>query len=482
VIKRYTLALGSALLASCAAVGPNYQALLMTAPARFHNAPSADEQQALSVALQWWKGFGDPILDQLIEASMRRNADVRVAQARIREARAALGETRYGLYPSGSVEVGYERSRSSGALTQPGAPRTAELYTAGFDAAWEIDLFGGTRRSIEAASAAADAAQAGYGDTLVSLSAEVATNYLLLRGTQTRLRLATANAQSQLDTANLAEIKRETGRGNALDSTRAFAQYEATRASLPLLEADIERAVQRLATLSGGLEPAMAGRLRQPQELPAAPAVASIPAPQDLLRRRADVRVAERSLAALVAQVGVETADLYPRITIVGSVASISPTGSGLGKGRSESYSILPSVSWGVFQLHIVRARIEQADARAEAALALFEQVVLVALEDTETALNAYAKQVRRRDALLASANGSERAAKLARQRFREGVASSLDVLDADRSLLSAQDELAQGEQATAVAVVALFKALGGGWPGPSAMTSVKPMAAAAVR
>ncbi|MGH8573135.1 MAG: efflux transporter outer membrane subunit, partial [Gammaproteobacteria bacterium] len=413
------------------------------------------------VHTRWWQSFKDADLNRLIDRAVAGNHDLRIASARLREARALWDETAFDRYPTVTAEAAYSNEQQSTAAQQgfPGEDRGREIYNAGFDAFWEIDLFGRVRRSIEARTAETETAEASLNDVLVSLLAEMARNYFELRGTQNQLAVARRNADNQQQTLDLTIARLEGGRGTALDTARARAQFDATRAGIPPLEAAIRRAMHRLSILTGNRPEALVGALERPAPLPDAPKLVTLGEPADLLRRRPDIRVAERGLAAATARVGVATADLFPRVTFIGGIALEASSFTGLGSSGSDSYSFGPSIRWAALDLGRVRARVRQADARAEASLAQYELTVLRALEETENALVELGRQQVRRDLLSSSAHASDEAARLARQRFEEGAADFLTVLDAERTLLEAQDRLARSKTDTATALVALYKA-----------------------
>jgi multidrug efflux system outer membrane protein len=451
------------LLSGCMLVGPDYKTPPLQASAGFANQAQAGLSTD-TVETAWWRGFQDDRLNQLVVLALANNHDVRVATARIREARALLSETTFDRYPTVTARGFYTRERLSKAQTIPGADRDAELYEAGFVASWELDFFGRVRRSIEASAADVGAAEANRRDVIVSLLAEVARNYLALRGTQNRLAVARRNAENQRQTLDLTIALLEGGRGTELDTSRAEAQLQSTLASIPPLETAIKAAMYRLGVLIGQPPTALELELSKPRPLPALPTRVALGKPDDLLRRRPDIRVTERNLAAATARVGVATADLFPRVTLLGSVALQATSFTDLGKSGSDTFMIGPGIFWAAFDLGRVRARIRATDARTEAALALYEQRVLLALEETENALVDFTRQQARQDLLRASAQASEKAQTLASQRYQFGVTDFLTVLDAERTLLAAQDLLADSETLTATALVAVYRALGGGW------------------
>jgi multidrug efflux system outer membrane protein len=435
----------------------------MQVPGAFINqAPESVSTDGVETV--WWHGFQDDRLNQLVELALANNHDLRVATARLREARALRSETEFDRYPTATTQGSYTRLQSSEAVAPPVGDRDVELYDVGFDATWELDFFGRVRRSIEALTATEGAAEANRRDVIVSLLAEVARNYYELRGTQNRLAVARRNAENQRQTLDLTIALLEGGRGTELDASRAEAQWQSTLASIPPLETAIKAAMYRLGVLIGQPPTALEPELSEPQPLPALPTRIALGRPEDLLRRRPDIRVTERNLAAATARVGVETADLFPRVTLAGSVALQATSFLGLGDRGSDTFAVGPGIFWSAFDLGRVRARIRAADARTEAALALYEQRVLLALEETENALVDFTRQQARGELLRASAQASEKAQNLARERYQFGVADFLTVLDAERTLLAAQDQLADSETRTTTALVAVYKALGGGW------------------
>ncbi|MDW3683712.1 efflux transporter outer membrane subunit [Cupriavidus sp. CV2] len=458
------LALASALVSALpgCAVGPDYKQPDTPLPELLISAP--DASVAGQPEVRWWDSLGDPTLTRLIEQAVRRSPSIRIAQARIDEARANYRIFFYDYFPHGQVEASFERQEQSTATLSPGQPRIGNFYSVAATANWEIDVVGRTRRSVEGAAARVQASEASLHDVQVSLIAEVARSYVTLRGSQRRFLLAVQNAQTQRETLQLTQNRLEAGRGNALDVARAQSQFDFTMASVPLLEILIEQSRNRLAVLTDRFPEERDETLLATAPIPETPPTLNIPPPRDLLRRRPDVRVAERTLAAFTADIGVATADLYPQISVSALAGYVSPVFSGIGQSRYDTFTIVPGIRWALFDLHTVRARIQASDARQQGALASFERIVLGALEDAENSLYGYGRQLARRRSLESNAQAADRAAVLARQRYRDGAASFLDVLDSERSLLTAQDQLAQTQQDTALALVAVFTSFGGGW------------------
>jgi multidrug efflux pump len=449
-------------LSGCMLVGPDYRTPQTQMPAAFANQPQ-EGVSTQEVETAWWEGFKDDRLTQLVSLALANNHDLRIATARLREARALRAETAFDRYPTVTSEASYTRQRLSKAVA-PSRDRDIELYDAGFDASWELDFFGRVRRSIEASSAQVEAFEASRQDVTVSLLAEIARNYFELRGAQNRLAVARRNAENQRQTLDLTRALLEGGRGTELDTSRAEAQLTSTLAGIPPLETTIKQAIYRLGVLIGQQPTTLDAELSEPVPLPTLPALVGLGRPEDLLRRRPDIRVTERNLATATADVGVVTADLFPRVTLTGSIGLQAGSFLNLGEGGSDRFAIGPGIFWAAFDLGRVRARIRAADARTDAALAQYEQRVLLALQETDSALIDFNRQQARLELLGASAQASEKATGLARLRYQAGVADFLTVLDAERTLLESQDRLADSETLTATALVAVYKALGGGW------------------
>lgn len=451
-------------LSGCA-VGPDYKAPETELPAHFAQA-SHGEFSVQSIARNWWTQFDDQELISLVDRTVQNNYDLQQARANLKEARALYLEAGLNLAPIVTAKGSYnEQKRSKGALNNLSyAPRELKLYNVGFDAFWELDLFGRVRRNVEASNDGVEAQEASLRDLKVSLVAEVARNYFELRGLQQQLAVAENNVANQSETLTITQARVANGRGTELDTSRALAQLEATKAGLPPLQGAIQGAIHRLSVLTGQAPNALSKELSKPEPIPKLPEIINIGRPAELLRRRPDIRIAERTLAASTAQIGVATADLFPRVTFVGTIALEASTFSGLGAAGSDTYSAGPRISWSALDLGRVYARIKAADARAEADLAGYQQTVLNALEETENALINYNRERVRQKSLAAAAAASQKAHELAHIRYDEGVADFLTVLDTEAHLLQDQASLAQSETTIATALVALYKALGGGW------------------
>lgn len=449
------------LLVACA-VGPNYHAP-DTAPAIVHNAASA-AFLAQDPEAAWWQEFKDPELDGLERRALAANLDLRMALDRVRAARAVFVEHNYDYAPHVPVQGAYSKSVEQ----EPGfglSRITAESDSLGFDASWEIDLFGHVRRSVEAARADLDAERAGFRDAEVTVAAEVARNYFELRGAQQRLDVARANLASEKQTLELTMLRDEAGRGSELDVQRSRARLKATEATIPPLEAAANQGAYRLAVLLGERPGTLDAELK-PQAVASYAKPLPIGDATQLLRRRPDVRVAERQLAAATARVGVATADLFPRVNVTGFVGFLSGDVGRLFSttlpNDARAWSVTPTVTWAAFDLGSIRARLRASEAQSDAAAANYEKVVLMALEDTENSFLTYSKRQVQLQSLSEQAQASRRAAELADVQYREGVADFLVLLDAQRTQLDAEDAVAQAETGVNVAVIAIYKALGG--------------------
>jgi multidrug efflux system outer membrane protein len=464
VVGKMTTLIAASLLTACA-VGPDYQRPVTATPDSFAEGKQA-EFSTKAIAVTWWQLFKDPQLSALVNQTILNNHDLEVAQANLREARALYLDAELNLAPTVTMHNNFtEQLRSTGSMNNRAfVPRTLSLYSSGFDAAWELDLFGRVRRNVEASSDVVDVQEASLKDVKISLIAEVARNYFELRGFQNQLAVIKQNIENQQQTVDITQVRVDNGRGTELDTARAAAQLDSTRAAVPSLETAISHTIHRLSVLTGQLPNALMANLSKPLPIPTLPEIVAIGNPADLLRRRPDVQMVERSLAASTARIGVATADLFPRVTFVGTV-SLEATGlSSMGAAGSGAYSVGPRISWAAFDLGRVYARIKAADARTDADLATYKQTVLTALEETENALVSYNNAKVRQNLLASAVKNSVKAQELAQLRFNEGMTDFLTVLDSQLRLLQDQNQLAQNQTITATSLVAVYKALGGGW------------------
>jgi outer membrane protein, multidrug efflux system len=464
------LAGSSLLVTACMTVGPNYVAPASHTPPRFAEAPASADGAQSSAGDAWWRNLGDPVLESLVREALVSAPDIAEAQARVREARALSGFAEAGEFPIANAGGLYTRNLGSDNVPTgvppgglgPGAH--SNLFQAGFDASWEIDVFGGQRRAIEAAHANYQAAAEDRADVVLTLIAEVARDYIELRGAQRRIEVARKDLAIERDLQTLTQSLLSAGLAAQQDVLRAQAQVADIEAAIPALIADERAAGYRVAALVGRPFTETLAALASPEPIPHAVNDVPVGLPSDLLKRRPDVRAAERRIAAANARIGVATADLYPHFSLIGAAGFESLDFSAFFSGSSGYYQVGPGITWRIFDAGRVRFRILAETARTDAAAAVYQRSVLDALRDVETALVAYANAQSRRTQLAAEANADADATHLAMVLYERGLESFLAVLDAERALYAADDALALSERDTALALVALYKSLGGGW------------------
>jgi multidrug efflux system outer membrane protein len=454
------------------AVGPRYSRPEIPVPRAWQEAPSPEVPAGGPSLERWWAALHDPILDGLVARAVEGNLDLKIAAARIREARAARGIAAAAALPQVGVEGTYSRTKRSDAVPpfnsalggpSPFGPREQNAFESGFDAGWEIDVFGGVRRDKEAARAQFQAADEARRDVLVTLLADVARNYTELRGVQRQILILEETLRSEEDTLQLARARLEAGLGAELDVARAEGLLSANAAQRPALERLAKQAIYRLGVLLGKDPGAFASELEAPGAIPGPPEV-PLTLPSELLSQRPDLRRAERELAAATALVGVARADLFPRFSILGSLGRRSENVGDLSSGVSQFWAVVPQVRWRIFSGGRIRANIRVQDARQEQALLQYERSVLTALEEVENALSSHTRELRRQASLRVSVAANHRALELATDRYTSGLESFLSVLDAERSLYAAEDQLVQSERNVVVSLIAVYKSLGGGW------------------
>lgn len=413
----------------------------------------------------WWRQFNDDQLTLLVEQALDYNLDVRIALANLQEARSLLGVTKFDRFPTVEAQGDVSRQlQSKEGIFPPFGDRTQTTYNAGFDAFWELNLFGRVSQRIAASEANLKAREADLDAIYVTIAAEVARTYIELRGAQYRLDVAKRNAHNQQQTYNLTRDLFEGGASDQLDIERARTQLELTQSTIPPLEGEVNAAMNRLAVLTGQTPTAFHVILETAKPLPSIPPTVNVGDPMALLKRRPDIRAAEREVAAAVADYNVNVADLYPNVTVKGSLGFSSTSISDLVTGSAGTYAIGPQINWAAFNIGRVLARIDAADARAQARLASFEKTVLRALEETETTMVNFSRQEQSRARLQQAAASSAKAAQFAQERFEAGIDNFLDVLVAQGTMLEAQDRLASSEIDVALNLIAIYKALGGGW------------------
>ncbi len=494
------------LLAACS-VGPNFKAMNPLAPAswfaaRQNPAPppaGASTPSAGPVETRWWESFHDPKLTDLVTRAAASNLDVRAAAARLAESRAQVRVTGADLLPQVNGNASYTRERpspngvlslfpsgggqsSSGSTAtqsnglggrQGGIPTSSggsalaspfDLYQYGFDASWELDLWGRVRRSVESANASLDASVEARRDTQLSTMGEVARDYLQLRGTQETLRITQENLASAEQSVQLTRARARGGLATDLDVANAELQAATNGASIPQLQQQAAQLINAIGLLLGEAPGALEAELAPPQPVPPVPPVVPVGLPSELARRRPDIRQAEAQLHAATASIGVAKADFYPRVTLSGSLSIQALQFKDLGSWASRTYGFGPAVTIPFFEGGRLRGTLALREAQQQEAALNYQRTVLGAFRDVDDALTAYAAEQRRRERLAASAVASRRALNLATLRFRQGVSDYLQVLTAQRSLLAAEQQLADSTATVDTNLVALYKALGGGW------------------
>ncbi len=469
-----------AVLTSCA-VGPDYVAPRPTTqPAYANGIPSTRPSTVTAEAeptAQWWTTLRDPELDKLVKRAVTGNINLQRATARLAESRSTLrlegakelptlsNSDQFVRINSGQ-NVGFSSLGGSGSGTA-GAQSSSinsNVWTAGFDASWEIDVFGGQRRRVEAARADFQASVEDRRDILVSLTAEVARNYLQLRGSQERLRIAHDNLKYQEDTLGLTRSLRKAGFNSQLDVSRAQTQVAQTRATIVPLNTTVVQLEHAIATLLGEVPNDLTAELDHVAPVPTTPALVAIGMPADLLRRRPDVRRAERQIAAANARIGAAIADFYPKFSFTGDFGLDATKFNPLFNQSSRFFIIDPAISWRLFDFGRTAAQVDQEKARTTQMMLAYQDGVLTALREVEDALVAYANEQDHHAALADAVASARESVAISTDQYKNGVVDFLQVLDAQRQLLSAQDELAQSDQVIATNLVALYKALGGGW------------------
>jgi NodT family efflux transporter outer membrane factor (OMF) lipoprotein len=461
----FSLAL-AAFLAACH-VGPDYQAPEMTLTAQYHETNAAlvaGEAQLTS----WWRQLGDPVLDGLIERAAHGNLDIAEAKTRILEARALRGAAAAEFWPTLDADGSYRRRIDSENTPFGDFATEFDRYYLGVEAAWEIDLWGRVSRAEEAADADLGARYETARAIAVAVAAETATAYVELRSLQERLVIARENQRLQEQTLALVQARFDTGLVGERDLAQARGNVAGTRSRVPALAASLRTTENRLTVLLGLQPGALANELAASRPMPTPPLKIAVGVPADMLRRRPDIRAAERTLAAETARIGVAEADLYPRLSLFGSLGFESDEPATLFDGDSSVLSIGPSLRWNIFDAGRVRNRIAAQDARAQQAMVAWERSVLFALEEAENAMSRFVHEQTRAGDLAEAATAAGQAVELAQTQYREGLTDFQNVLDSERAKVELEDQLVQSRAAITGNLIALYRSLGGGWGGES--------------
>ena len=468
------------LFSGCATVGPDYVPPEKKVPEEFNAQleavkieppkPEKEQDSAPPIPVKkitqemlgdWWNTLEDPLLSELVERAIKGNLDLRLAQSRVREERARRGIAAADRFPTINASASPARQQTSG---ETGTGQATNLHSTGFDASWEIDLFGGIERSVESAKASVEAREEELNDTLVTLVAEAALNYVEIRTFQARLTAAEKNLRSQEETLQIVNDRLESGLTTTLTLEQANYNFENTKSEIPTLKTGIEQGKNGLAVLLGKFPGSLKNDLENYTPVPILPIEVAIGVPADLLRRRPDIRRTERELAAQTARVGVATADLYPKLTLFGSVGLESLSAASLFTGPAAAFSIGPKITWNVFDAGRIRQNIKIEDEKQEQSLIQYELSILTAVKDVENAVIDYALEQVRRKSLIKSVEAATRAVDLSRELYTTGLSDFLGVLEAERSLFQFQDQLALSEGSVVSNLIRLYKSLGGGW------------------
>jgi len=459
----FIVGLSIVILYGCTAVGPDYVPVKTSVFPTWHTELKGGlsvNEMGPETLTEWWMTLNDPELSSLIDRAVLGNLDLKKAMARVRESRARRGMAKADFFPTFDATGSANWSRSN---KDTGSGKTSDLFAATFDAGWEMDIFGGVRRSVEAAEADLQANYEDLRNVLVSLIGEVALNYIDVRTSQALLAVAEANLEAQAETYQLTQWRYEAGLSDELAVQQARYNLENTRSLIPALRTGLEEAMNRIAVLLGEQPGKVHAELEKREPIPVTPLKVAVGVPADLLRRRPDVRQAERQLAAQTARIGVATADLYPKFTLSGSSGLEALS---LGNLSSGSLKVTggPQITWAIFKGGAIRQNIEVQSALQEQALIQYEAAILGAVEEVENALVAYAEVQQRRRSLSEATQAAQMAVELAQHKYQAGLTDFNNVLDAQRSLLSFQEQLTQSEGTVTSNLIRLYKALGGGW------------------
>jgi NodT family efflux transporter outer membrane factor (OMF) lipoprotein len=469
------------LLAGCA-VGPNYKRPQVSVPQRWTVAPARGTSTKPPAQDEWWAAFQDPELNSLVERAVGRNLDLKLALERVQEARAARGIARSGYFPSVDATASSTRNRQrviaapSGQRTSPAfVPIEYNNFQGALGASWELDVFGGVRRAVRAATADVAAAEENRRDVLVILLGDVGRVYAQLRGFQRRLEIANKNIKTQQDTLDLTTARAKAGLATELDVSRAAAQLESTKAVVPTLLSGIDISIHRLSVLLGEEPGALRSELEKTSPIPSAGPDVDVGLPSDLLKRRPDIRRTDAQLAAATARIGEAKADLFPRFVLSGTAGRQATQLHDLTLGAGNFFATGPGISLPLFTGGRIRSNIAVQTSRQRAALISYQSTILTALEEVQNALVNYSQEQERRDRLNQAVEQSQLAVDLATEQYRAGLVDFLSVLDAQRELYANEDQLVQSQGSVTTDLIALYRALGGGWNVGQVVPTTKP-------
>ena len=457
------------LLGACA-VGPNYKRPQVAVPSQWTVAATRGTETKSPETDEWWASFQDPELNSLVDRSVSRNLDLKLALERVQEARAARGVARSFFFPS--IDGAASATRNRQRIIAPVGPQNSPLiapveynnFQGGLSASWELDVFGGIRRSVQAATADMTAAEENRRDVLVILLGDVGRVYAQLRGFQRRLEIANKNIKTQQDTLDLTSARAKAGLATELDVSRAAAQLESTKSVVPSLISGIDVSIHRLSVLLGEEPGALRSELEKTSPIPSAGPEVDVGLPSDLLKRRPDIRRSEAQLAAATARIGEAKADLFPRFVLTGTAGRQATQLHDLTLGAGNFFSAGPGISLPLFTGGRIRSNIAVQTSRQREALISYQSAILTSLEEVENALVSYSQEQERRDRLNDAVAHSQLAVDLATEQYKAGLVDFLSVLDAQRDLYANEDQLVQSQTSVTTNLVGLYRALGGGW------------------
>jgi outer membrane protein, multidrug efflux system len=468
-LRSTLLVISIPLLAGCA-VGPNYKRPQATVPSQWTVATTRGTETKSPETDAWWASFQDPELNSLVERSVKQNLDLQLALERVQEARAARGVIRSGYFPS--IDGAASATRNRQFVIAPVGPQNSPVvapveynnFQGGLSASWELDVFGGIRRGVQAATADMTAAEENRRDVLVILLGDVGREYAQLRGFQRRLEIANKNIKTQQDTLDLTSARAKAGLATELDVSRAAAQLESTKAVVPTLLSGIDVSIHRLSVLLGEEPGALRSELEKTSPIPSAGPEVDVGLPSDLLKRRPDIRRSEAQLAAATARIGEAKADLFPRFVLTGTAGRQATQLHDLTLGAGNFYGVGPGISLPLFTGGRIRSNIAVQTSRQREALISYQSAILNSLEEVENALVSYSQEQERRDRLNDAVAHSQLAVDLATEQYKAGLVDFLSVLDAQRELYANEDQLVQSQTSVTTNLVGLYRALGGGW------------------
>ena len=456
------------LLFSGCQVGPDYLRPEYSVPDQWHEKTVKGLEDGSADLQTWWKVFNDPVLESLIQRSDTENLDLQIAYARVMESRALLGVAAGEYWPDVDAVGAYSRTRPSKNGVLAGLPVTTtdqlNLHSAGFDSSWEIDVFGRISRSVESAQANLEASIENYRDVLVSLYSEVAQSYIELSSIQARLRYAQNNIKLQQDTLELTRKRREAELVPELDVQQAELVLATTESTIPVLRQSEAQAIHRLSVLLGQSPAFLYNELSTGSKIPDVPEDITVGLPTELLRQRPDIRRAERILAAQTADIGIATAGLYPAFSLSGTFALEAQQMKEIGEWDSRKWGFGPAIRWNLFDGDRIKSSIKVQQAQAEQAMVIYEQTILLALEEVENVMVAFAEEQQRVEALERSVSAAQKSVELVKELYEIGLTDFQNVLDMQRALTNQQDQLAESRGRVAKNLVRIYTSLGGGW------------------